>query len=310
MSVRVQVLLSTYNGGKFIDELMDSVLSQDYPLRVLVRDDGSVDDTVQRLKRYRAHGVEVVEGENVGVTASFLDLIARASPDAVYFALCDQDDVWLEDKVSRAVMTLHALQENLQRDKQNNQPLLYCSRYTLVDESLRTLGLSDIPKRGPAFENALVQTIAPGCTMVFDRAARDLLKPPPDPQRLVMHDLWLYQVVSAFGTVIYDSEPRVLYRQHSSNVIGAKTGALQRWRARAKRLRDVGGTPLFYRQAAELRRVYGAALPPEKRAVLERFLGSRDTLRGRVLYAVQGRTYRQTRTDDVLFRMLMLLDRV
>ena len=307
---KVQVLLSTYNGGKFIDELMDSVLSQDYPLRVLVRDDGSVDDTVQRLKKYRAHGVEVIEGENVGVTASFLDLIARASPDAAYFALCDQDDVWLKDKVSRAVTTLHALQENFQSDRQNDPPLLYCSRYTLVDESLNVLSLSAIPKRGPAFENALVQTIAPGCTMVMNGPARDLLKKPPDPQRLVMHDLWLYQVVSAFGTVFYDAHPTLLYRQHSSNVMGAKTGVLQKWRARAKRLRNLEGTPLFYRQATELKRVYGAALPPEKGAVLERFLGSRDTLRDRVLYAVQGKTYRQTRTDDVLFRVLMLLGRV
>ncbi len=302
----VQVLLSTYNGSPFIDALMDSVLSQDYPLHVLVRDDGSVDDTVKRLEKYRSHGVEVIEGENIGVTASFLELISRASPAAAYFALCDQDDVWLKSKVSRAVTTLRALQS----DSKNNQPLLCCSSYTLVDESLNVLGLSDIPERGPAFENALVQTIAPGCTMVMNRAARDLLKPLPDPQRLVMHDLWLYQVVSAFGTVVYDAQPTLLYRQHSSNLMGAETGALRKWRARVRRLRGLRGTPLFYRQAAEFRRVYGAALPPPKKAVLDQFLGSRDTLRGRALYALRGKTYRQSRTDDVLFRVLMLLDRV
>ena len=113
-SARVQVLLSTYNGQKYLKELMDSVLNQDFPnLEILVRDDGSTDKTLHILEKYSGlKNVQILQGKNIGVVRSFFALLEASPPDAEYIAFCDQDDVWKEDKVSRAVGILEKHGDN------------------------------------------------------------------------------------------------------------------------------------------------------------------------------------------------------
>lgn len=105
----VQVLLSTYNGERYIPQLLESLTLQDYPnVHVLVRDDGSSDDTVSLLKSsYRHLDIRVFEGANIGPTASFLELIRLSSSEAAFYALYDQDDYWKSDKIARAVERLN-----------------------------------------------------------------------------------------------------------------------------------------------------------------------------------------------------------
>src|SRR5512144_1359787 len=100
----VQVLLSTYNGAAYLKPQMESLLSQDARVKILVRDDGSSDGTVPLLREYQAThpDIEVVCGTNVGFAQSFLQLLTLSSPTADYIAFCDQDDVWQPGKVSRA----------------------------------------------------------------------------------------------------------------------------------------------------------------------------------------------------------------
>ncbi len=300
---KVQILLSTYNGQKYLQELMDSLLNQDFPnLEILVRDDGSTDETLGVLEKYSGlKNVQILPGKNLGAASSFLKLLQLSSPAVEYIAFCDQDDVWKEDKVSRAISILEKYGNNL--------PVMYCSRVTLVDEKLKIIGLSQIPKREPAFGNALVQNIATGCTIIINNAARQLIIKEL-PSSVMIHDWWVYQVVSAFGKVIYDAESRIFYRQHSSNMIGEKSSFFLKWRERIRRFLKHGRIPFVTLQAKELRKIYGESLPLDKKFILERFINERSTFIGRCRYAFSGETYRQTKVDDLIFRVLIILKRI
>jgi len=300
---KVQVLLSTYNGQKYLKELMDSVLNQDFPnLEILVRDDGSTDETLRVLEKYSgSKNVQIRQGKNLGAVRSFLKLLQLSSPDVKYMAFCDQDDVWKEDKVSRAISILEKYCNNL--------PVMYCSRVTLVDEKLKILGLSQIPGREPAFGNALVQNIATGCTIIINNAARQLILKKL-PSSAMIHDWWIYQVVSAFGKVIYDVESGILYRQHSCNLIGEKSSLFLKWRERTRRFLKYGRIPYVTLQAEEFRKIYGESLPLDKKIILDRFINERRTFMGRLRYAFRGETYRQAKVDDIIFRVLIILNRI
>lgn len=282
---------------------MVSLLRQDYPdVDILIRDDGSEDGTLDILGRYSSFdNVSVCKGRNFGVPRSFFELIQIASPSADYYAFCDQDDIWEKDKISRAIGSLASFPQAI--------PSLYCSRCLLVDEDLNIIGRSPIPKRGPSFENALVQNIASGCTVVINKAARQLLMR-EIPRISRMHDWWMYLVIAAFGKVIYDPEPRILYRQHSSNVIGTGSTAIAIWTTRIRRFLKSSRVPLITEQASEFRRIYGSLLPEEKKAVLDRFLDERKLLTGRVRYAFSCEVYRQSMSDDMALRLLIMLNRV
>ena len=245
--------------------------------------------------------MQILQGKNLGVLSSFLKLLQLSSPDAEYVAFCDQDDVWEKDKISRAISILEKYCNEL--------PVMYCSRVTLVDEKLKTIGFSQIPKRELAFSNALVQNIATGCTMVINNAAQQLVAKNL-PSSAMIHDWWIYQVVSAFGKVIYDAESRILYRQHSANVIGEKSGLLAKWLRRAGRFLKHGGIPFVTLQAKEFSKIYGESLPLDKKIILDRFINERSTLMGRLRYAFRGETYRQARIDDLIFRVLIILNRI
>jgi hypothetical protein len=186
---------------------------------------------------------------------------------------------------------------------------MYCSAVTLVDEKLHPIGYSRHPKRSLSFQNALVENIATGCTIVMNRALRELLLL-GTPENAGMHDSWTYLVASAFGKVVYDDQPSIAYRQHSGNLIGAPSGSMARWIRRIRRFIHGGGFPGRTWQAEDFRKIYGTLLPPEKRAILNRFLDDRRTFGGRLRYAVSGEVYRQSRVDDAILRLLVILNRV
>lgn len=301
----VQVLLSTYNGQHYLPQLLESLTLQDYSnIHILVRDDGSSDGTVAMLRRgYCNLNISLVEGSNIGPTASFLELIRLSSPKADFYALCDQDDYWKHDKIARAVEKLSTQPQDV--------PTMYCSRLTITNNDLEVIGHTPVLSRTPTFKNALLENIAAGCTTVFNEAARDLLNSQaPEVRNLNMHDWWIYQTISAFGTVIYDPHPTILYRQHQSNSVGAKHGAMFRWLGRWKRFASAGLQQNISRQAEELYRTYGALLPYEHERVLYTFLASRKTFRERMKYTATGETYRQARIDQLIFKILYLSGRI
>ncbi|MBY6277955.1 MAG: hypothetical protein CWE10_17515 [Symbiobacterium thermophilum] len=180
----------------------------------------------------------------------------------------------------------------------------------MVDRDLRVLGHSPRVVRPPTFANALVQNIAPGCSMVLNRAAwRLLTKHPPGPA-VPVHDWWAYLVVSAFGRVVYDSESYLLYRQHAGNTIGEATGFYRKWRRRLHRFLTQSDRRVITGQAREFQRLYGHLLAPAQAAMLNEFLHHGSRIWDRVRYALRSPVYRQSRVDDLILRCLVVLDRV
>jgi len=251
-----------------------------------VRDDGSTDGTLEIL---RSRGLDAEPGEHVGFVRSFAALLARS--DADYVAFCDQDDVWLPDKVSRAVARLEGV----------SGPALYCGRLAVVDERLEPRGLSPLPRRGLSFANALVESQAAGCTVVLNRAGRALLR--EFPAEVVSHDWWAYLVVSAFGETLYDERPSILFRKHSGQAFGIGVGPAGTWRAKLAQARRPGALEQVRAFAGE----YGDRLDEEERRVLERFLGAQDRFGSRLSYAVRPDVYRQSTRDQWLLRAKLAL---
>lgn len=212
----VQVLMSTYNGEKYLREQLESILGQTYPcIKVLIRDDGSTDGTVEILKEYKRkyNNVTYYKEENIGVIQSFLKLL-RDSDDCVeYYAFADQDDVWLPEKISRAVQMIE--------EKHSEKPVLYCSDTYITDEKLNIIKKEDKNPR-PSFGNALVQNVCTGCTAVMNRELRDIINE-TRPVDIVMYDWWFYLSATLYGEVIYDQDAYIYYRQHENNEWGVKT---------------------------------------------------------------------------------------
>jgi glycosyltransferase involved in cell wall biosynthesis len=293
--------MSTYDGERYVREQVESILSQSHSrLRLVVRDDGSRDGTSAVLRSFEDPRIQVRNGENLGLPLAFFRLIDESSDDADLWALSDQDDVWLPEKLERAARRLVGLRG----------PALYCARVAVVDEALRSLYLHELPWRGPSFANALVQNIALGCTIVINREARDLLRE-CWPHECVMHDAWLYLVIAGCGTVVYDHEPVVLYRQHGRNIVGMGRGRWSRLAGRLQRQLRPDGPGKHGRQDAELLRLLQARLTPTSRTELERFLAVRRCILRRFGYMVTGGSpHRQTRGSDFVLKGLQVIGRV
>lgn len=226
------ILLATYNGETYLREQIESLLGQTHKnLRILVRDDGSTDATRSILAFYAAQYpdvFQVLEGPNLGFVGNFLALIAAAPRDAGTYFFCDQDDVWLPEKVAAACARLREIKG----------PALYFGRLSVVDAVLRPLHLSPRMERW-SLGNALLESLATGCTIAFNPAALKLFQSvTPAADRIVAHDWWVYLIISALGTLVYDPEPHILYRQHGGNSLGAARSRFQEWQQRWRNFRS------------------------------------------------------------------------
>ena len=301
----LQVLLSSYNGEKYIREQLDSILAQEnVAVQLLVRDDGSTDKTVEILKAYEEanDNIRVLYGENLGVIHSFFTLIEEAE-EAEFTAFADQDDVWLPEKLFRAVSALE--------EQKSELPLVYCSAKQLVDEQLQPLR-SGI-RYGtvtPDFGNALVENMCTGCTCVINREMQQLLKG-RTPDFTVMHDFWIYLVGSCFGRVLYDKESYILYRQHSGNELGAASSLLENYKRRIKNFKKHRGQ--LTRQAKELLRLYEKELSGDdkkrtaNRALAEELVQAKKDKKIRRKLVKEGKVFRQRKSDDGIMKVLLLL---
>ena len=298
---RIAVLLSTFNGEAFLAGQLDSLLAQrDVEVEVFARDDGSSDATREILVGYARWWPQLaapMTGPNLGPAASFLTLLGSETGGFDAFAFCDQDDVWLPDKLARAAGRL--------RDGGGDSPALYCSRVMCVDRSLRPLGPAPI-KRDGRFEHLLFENIAFGVTVVMNVGAAALVRSRLPRSGVIMHDWWCALVVSAFGKVIYDERPGVLYRQHGENQIGQSASRLGEW---ARLARVFARAPeRFYpihAQAAEFLRLIGDDLAPRDRQLAQALVDSKRSTAARLAYAASGKISRADILGAVVARGLI-----
>lgn len=223
---KVAVLLSTYNGAQFLVEQLESLLAQTHRDWIIyASDDGSSDSTLAILRTYQERlGKErffVLSGPRQGFAKNFMSLVKSPLVTADYVAFCDQDDVWLPNKLERSLEFVKVVPAEV--------PALYCSRTHLIDEGGSSIGFSPLFSKPPSFANALVQSIAGANTMLLNRAAVELLRRTDDRAVIISHDWWAYILVSGCaGRVFYDAEPSILYRQHGSNLIGSNSSPSDR----------------------------------------------------------------------------------
>jgi glycosyltransferase involved in cell wall biosynthesis len=222
---RIDILLATHNGVCFLGEQVRSLLEQTYPhFRILARDDGSTDATAALLADLAARRpgkIEIVDrgGRRLGTRGNFAALLERADADYVMF--CDQDDVWLPEKVERTLQTM----QDVERQSGADRPVLVHTDLAVVDEALRPLGRSfweyqhlDV-RRGATINRLLIQNVVTGCAAMANRPL--VQKALPIPPEAVHHDWWLALVAAVFGRVVPVDEATVLYRQHGRNQVGA-----------------------------------------------------------------------------------------
>lgn len=267
----VAILLGTFDGRRHLSEQLDSFAAQTHAeWAVWASDDGSTDDTLAILARYRAQWgpgrLSILWGPRKGFAANFLSLTCHPDIQADHYAYSDQDDIWEPDKLARAITWLRTVPAEV--------PALYCSRTRLVDADNHEIGLSPLFAKPPSFANALMQNIGGGNTMVFNDAARALLRQAGDRVEVVTHDWWAYLAVTACGgRVFYDPHPSVRYRQHPHNLIGMNS----HWRARLRRMRGVAQGQLKRWNDCNIAALQAldANITPENKRVLEGFARSR-----------------------------------
>ncbi len=230
---RIAILLPTWNGEKFLAEQLDSLLAQTYQnFVVVIRDDGSSDGTPALLAQYAAahpHHIHVLasDGKNLGASGSFSWLMNYALQhkqtlglERAWLMFCDQDDVWVPQKIAISMQRMLALQQ-----KHPGTPALVHSDLCVVDEQRHLLAPSFVTYQGLEplrnnFGRMLVSNTVTGCTALLNEELVTLASPVPT--EAVMHDWWLALVASAFGHIDYIDEALVEYRQHGRNTIGAR----------------------------------------------------------------------------------------
>lgn len=294
---RVQVLLSTYNGEKYIREQLDSILNQkDVAVSVLIRDDGSTDSTISILDEYcsKTSDIKLIKGTNVGACVSFFELFKVADMGYDFYALADQDDYWYKDKLSVACDKLANI------DNKENKPLLYCCEADITDEDLNS-EKQTFPKKKPGFGNALIENIARGGSVVFNPTLLGMVRIDA-PKDCYMHDWWLYLIATCFGKTIHDNQAYYKYRQHKDNVLGASTSKLGIIKRRLSQSKTNKGH--VSNQAAAFGKLY--ELPDKRKKQLDVVTGYRKSFKQRVRGLSGKYLYRQSKSDNMMFRLLFL----
>lgn len=300
---KILVLMSTYNGESYLQDQIESILTQDLPshiqLDIFIRDDGSKDRTLQILQEYsiKHSNITYEKGVNIGVVASFFALIQHAFAYD-YYALADQDDVWLPDKIKQGISMLQTLEDN--------KPALYASCSLLVDNDMHGKQTTQINRRGLTFQNVIIQNLMPGHAQIFNQKLADFVNSYTfDPSRIVVHDFWLALIAITFGNVIFDNNYHTYYRQHTSNSIGYGHGPWGWFTERIKRIRNAAAKDIT-KQDLYFFELYQDLLEKENYKELHDLLFSQKNFFTRTRYLIHANVYRQRKLETFLFYTLYL----
>jgi len=208
----IAILLSTYNGEKFLNQQLQSLANQRAKnFTVFVRDDMSSDNTIKILQKWKSKiKINILPSDkNLGPAKSFM-VLANKCGNYKYYAFCDQDDVWDEDKLEVAVEKL----------KDIDEPCLYFCNSRTIDSNGNVIHDDQIIQRNfISIESEIVCGFCPGCAMVFNDALMNLIRN-QHYDHIVMHDMVFIMNAFVFGKVIYDSSSHFSRRMHSENVVG------------------------------------------------------------------------------------------
>jgi glycosyltransferase involved in cell wall biosynthesis len=272
----LDILLASYQGERYIEAQIKSILTQNYPhFQIMVQDDGSRDATKNIMQGLQAkHPEKIRFAENkqrLGATQNFAQLLKASR--CSYAMLSDQDDIWRADKIAQSMQ----LMQSMEAKHGGATPILVHTDLQVVNRDLRAIAPS-LWKYArltptPSFNRLLVQNSVTGCTCLLNRALLNLLQ--DFPQEAIVHDGWIALVAAAFGQIAALPTPTLLYRQHAHNALGAQKMSLQAYLQRA--WNSFHATPsrdLRQGQAAAFYRLYGEQLDKPKKKALEGFLAA------------------------------------
>ena len=277
--MRLAILMSTYNGEKYIEAQIESILQQetDMPFDLIVRDDGSKDATVEILQRYQEKGLlKYYTGENLGAAKGFIQLL-RQNTGYDYYAYADQDDVWDPDKIAKGLEAINGVVG----------PAIYCTNAALVDDQLQSLGRNthrEIPHYN-LLSILCLASCAQGCTSVFNQALAQIIQNHDVPDVFIMHDSLLTCLCALIdGKIIYDHRPSMKYRMHSANVFGMVTAKQSLSKVIKSRWKEITAKPKvsMYIQAKNILNTYSDHISPENRKVCETVIRSEKSLGARL----------------------------
>ncbi len=303
----VIILLAVHNGARYLPAQLSSIAAQQgVNWTLIASDDASTDASRTILHAFAQNHpvgrVRIIAGPGRGAGANFRHLLAAVTNHDAAIAFCDQDDVWLPGKLQRGVLALcthHA------------RPALYCSRTVICDETLTDHCLSPALRSPPGFRNALVQNIAAGNTQMLNPAAARLVcAANAEAGPVVVHDWWVYQMITAAGgAVIFDDAPGLYYRQHGANVIGANVGPMAQLYRLGRVLR--GDYARWNRQNIASLAASRHRFTRENARVFDAFsAGITGRFSERLLGLARAGVYRQSYRSRITFWLAAMLGRV
>lgn len=297
MQGQVNVLISTYNGEKYIEEQIDSILAQTYPnIQIYVRDDASTDGTLAVLKRYeREKKIHLFTGKNIRYGRSFMHLLELAS-EGDYWAFCDQDDVWLPDKIKWAVEWFETQDERT--------PLLFHSAYELTDENLeKVIGTHEPPDYIFDFRRSLTDCLYQGFSIVFNRSLREkMLNCNID--NLDSHDWWACLMVTKFGKSYFDPRIASKHRRLEGSMSSGKLKSRVKWMLRTFQT----GNSDIKSCAKEFVRVYDDG--SRDAAIAKWFSHDSYHFADAVKKAFYPRRWRASLSSEIVLRFLMIFGKI
>ena len=232
---KVQVFLSAYNGEKYIQEQVQSILGQkNVEVYLLIRDDGSTDRTrsiIESLRTENPKKIEIIEGENLGYRKSFLRMLSYSKVEMDYFAYADQDDVWQNEKLEKAIQMLLS----------NPESWLYASSLKITDENLKILNIKCTTDLRQSLGGFFVRTRLAGCTMVFTKQLENIAEKYSnleiDRDTAPDHDCLLCMLSLLYNRKIaIDMESYILHRRHEGTETSGGQGLLNRIKVEINRL--------------------------------------------------------------------------
>lgn len=302
---KVIVLLSTYNGEKYVKEQIDSILNQTYRnIEIMVRDDGSKDNTVTILRTYEKKGkISLVCEENIGFMNSFFWLVNNAK-HADYYSFADQDDVWLENKIELAINSLNTYNEK--------EPSLYFSDYDFYDENMNFIGHNKSLNYPLQIFYAITgKECALGFSSVINYTLKEMVKNnTPDVNDLYGHDFWFYLIALSTGRVFYDRQVTAKYRRHSKNVSVINRNFLkhQLWRIKCFLVND--DAKKISKSVKMCKDLYYNYMDKDTRALFDLFSYKEYNLSILVRRVFYFKRYRDTFFDEVAIRFIYLIGKM
>jgi glycosyltransferase involved in cell wall biosynthesis len=290
----VHIFMAVLNGERWLTPQIDSILNQtNVSCTWSITDDASNDNSVSILKAKipQERITLTLSKDRVGLPNVFLNMLKNPPAKHDFYAFADQDDCWFPEKLDRACKEISTVSQD--------QPALWVSSISMISKGKP---VRKVPTKQPSLGHALVESLAPGCTMVWNAAFQEQLVI-PDATKCKMHDTWIYLSACILGTVIVESQPMVDYRIHEDNAVGHSNDLISRTRRFVSEV--LGNRVSMEMQAQAILESYANALTPSDKELVEAIArGSRFT---RIRYWIRHKIRMEDGFDNLLLIARLLI---